>query len=97
MGSERSAACTCPDFTGPVDTRHVCPVHGPLYADDQDAANDRSAATPVPRKLVREQARKRHYKDALQRIVDMPINEEESAAFHFAEVRRIAREALKDV
>ena len=35
--------------------------------------------------------------DALQRIVDFPINEKAAGAWHFAEVRQIAREALKDV
>ncbi len=36
--------CDCPDFKGPVDSRHVCPVHGPLYAEDGDAASDRERA-----------------------------------------------------
>jgi len=53
-----------------------------------------AAAHTESRKLAREQ---RHYKDALQRIVDFPINEKASAGWHFAEVRRIAREALGDV
>ena len=29
------SVCDCPDFTEPVDTRHVCPVHGPLYSEPE--------------------------------------------------------------
>jgi hypothetical protein len=35
------------------------------------------------------------YEEALQRIVDHPIDEDKSAGWHFAAVRRIAREALR--
>lgn len=46
--------------------------------------------------LIPREARVRQLEEALRRTVDLEIDETHSAAWHFAEVRRFAREALEN-